>query len=178
MPDDAVDRASEPPPRSSMDRTILVIGGGVLALVVLAAAVVLLVGGREPVSYPADSPEGVLQRYLAAFEAGDLDEAHGYFSSAVREEMDLEAFERTARDYGLYPSQTSRRILFDRSEIEGDTARVHLTVEEFYGGGPFGAGETYRSPRVIALAREDGAWRIDEALIGLDQGVFSPEFGP
>lgn len=160
-------------------RSLLLFGVGILALVVVAAAAVLLLGSREPTTFPADSPEGVVQRHLAAFEDGDFEAAHALFSADVQAEMDLEAYERTAREYGGYLGNTSRRILFDRTDEAGDVARVHLTVEEYYGGGPFGGGETYRSPREIRLVREGGSWRIDDPLIGLEPAPFPMErFGP
>jgi hypothetical protein len=165
--------------RRGADRTLVFIGGGILALVVVAAAVVLLLGSREPTTFPADSPEGVVQRHLAAFEDGDFENAHSFFSSDVQAEMDLQTYERTAREYGGYQGDTSRRILFDRTDLDGDVARVHLTVEEYYGGGPFGGGETYRSEREIRLIREGGSWKIDDPLIGLEPAPFPVEpFGP
>ena len=165
--------------RGDADRSLLLIGAGILALVVVAAVVVLLLGSREPTTFPADSPEGVVQRHLAAFEDGDFETSHASFSSDVRASMDLETYERTAREYGGYQGDTSRRILFDRTDLDGDVARVHLTVEEYYGGGPFGGGETYRSEREIRLVREGGSWKIDDLLIGLEPAPFPVEpFGP
>lgn len=161
------------------DRTLLFVAAGIVALVVFAAAAVLLLGGREPATFPADSPEGTVQRHLAAFEDGDLAGAYADFSSEVRADMDLDAYERLTRDYGMYPLDGSRRVLFDRTEIDGDRARVHLTVEEYYGGGPFGGGETYRSPREMRLVREDGAWKIDEPVVGIEPAPFpAKDFGP
>ena len=150
------------------DRNLVLIGVAILALVGIAAVAVVLAGGREAESFPADTPEGVLQRHLAAFEEGDLETAHGYFSSEVRGQMDLDAYEQMTRDYGMLPPDGSRRVLFERTEIDGDRARVHLTVEEYFGGGPFGGGDTYRSPREIRLVREDGSWRIDDTLVGVE----------
>jgi hypothetical protein len=165
--------------RGGGDRTLLLIGAGIMGLVALAAAVVLLLGSREPTTFPADSPEGVVQRHLAAFEDGDFETAHALFSSDVQADMDLETYERTAREYGGYQGGPSRRILFDRTDLDGDVARVHLTVEEYYSGGPFGGGETYRSAREIRLIREGGSWKIDDPLIGLDPAPFPMEaFGP
>ncbi|HEX7171661.1 MAG TPA: hypothetical protein VF365_03515 [Candidatus Limnocylindria bacterium] len=161
------------------DRTLLVIGAGILALVIVAAAVVLVLGSREPTTFPADAPEGVVQRHLAAFEDGDFEAAYAYFSANVQSDMDLDSYERTVREYGGYQTGTSRRILFDRTDLDGDVARVHLTVEEYYGGGPFGGGETYRSTREIRLIREGGSWMIDDPLIGLEPAPFPMErFGP
>jgi hypothetical protein len=165
--------------RGGADRTLLLIGAGILALVVVAAAVVLLLGSREPTTFPADSPEGAVQRHLAAFEDGDFETAYSFFSSDVQADLDLETYERTAREYGGYLGGTSRRVLFDRTDLDGDVARVHLTVEEYYGGGPFGGGDTYRSTREIRLIREGGSWKIDDPLMGLEPAPFPVErFGP
>lgn len=150
------------------DRSLLLIGLGVVALVALTVIVVLLAGGRDSTEYPADSPEGALQRYLIAFDDGDYETAHSFFSSEVRGEMDLEQYESIVRSYGTFDGGPSRRVLFDRTDGDDDRIRVHLTVEEFYGGGWLGGGDTYRSPREIVMVREDGAWLIDEPLVWLD----------
>jgi hypothetical protein len=162
MTDPPVEHAASTP-----DRSLLLIGAGIVVLVVVAVIAVVALGSRAGPTFSADTPEGVVQRYLAAAEDQDHETAWGYLSADVQADMSLEEYRRTARDYGYYGEQT-RRVLFDRSEVEGDRARVWLTVEEYYGGGPFGGGETYRSERPIALVREDGAWRIDDPLIGLE----------
>jgi hypothetical protein len=167
---------TEPAPESRTDRSLLMIGVGLLGVVVIAALAVVLVGSREATDFPANSPEGVVQRYLAAFEEGDYETAYGFFSQAVHDETDPATYERTVREFG-YGFDVSRRVLFDRTERNGDRAVVHLTVEEYYEGGPFGAGDTFRSSRQIALLLENGAWRIDDRLIGLELGPF-PEFDP
>jgi len=167
---------TEPAPDPRADRSLLLIGAGLAGVVVVAALVVVLLGSRDAAALPAGSPEGVVQRYLAAFEDGDYRTAHGYFSERIRDEVDEATYERAVREYG-YAVETSRRVLFDSTELNGDRASVQLTVEEYYSGGPFGAGDTYRSSRVIALVREAGAWRIDDSLMGLDPGPF-PERDP
>jgi hypothetical protein len=146
----------------------MLIALGVVALVAVTVTVVVLAGGREAAEYPPDSPEGALQRYLAAFDEADYETAYTFFSDEVRGEMDLDQYESTVRSYGTFSGQPSRRVLFDRTSGEGDRIRVHLTVEEFYGGGGLGGGDTYRSPREVLMVREDGAWRIDEPLVWLD----------
>lgn len=166
---------SEHAPSAQADRPLVFIGAAIVALVVVSALVVILIGGREASSFRADSPEGVVQAYLTAFEDGDYETAHATFSAAVRDEMPIDEYERAVREYGAgYPIDgSSRRVLFDRTTDDGERAAVHLTVEEFYGGGgPFGGGDTYRSPREVSLVREDGAWRIDQALVWLDPVPF------
>lgn len=157
-----------PSPNSpAPDRSLLVIGGGIAVLVVVTVIAVVLLGSREAASFSADTPEGVVQRHLAAVEEEDYETAWGYLSADTQSELSLDEYRRAARDHGYYVGG-SRRVLFDRSEVDGDRARVWLTVEEYYDGGPFGGATTYRSPREIALVREDGQWRIDDPLIGLE----------
>lgn len=149
------------------DRSLWVIGGGIALLVVVAVIAVVLLGSREAPAFSADTPEGVVQRHLAAVDDEDYETAWGYLSADVRSDLSVEEYRRAAREYGSY-GVGSRRVLFDRSEVDGDRARVWLTVEEYYDGGPFGGGDTYRSTREIVLVREDGGWRIDDPLIGLE----------
>ena len=158
----------------SGNRTLLAIGAAVIGLVIITVAVVLVAGSRGPASYPAGSPEGVLQAYLTAVGDGDVAGAHAYFSAEVRERMDLDAFEAAIDDHARYAPQSSRRVLFDRRSGEGDHVRLHLVVEEFYGDGL--QGSTNRTPREIRLVREDGTWRIDEPLAWLDPAPLEPTF--
>lgn len=143
----------------------MVIGVAVVALAIVATLVVLT-GDRDVASYDESTPEGVLQRYLAAFDASDLERAHAYFSSDVQADMDAEAFERVVEMYGAHGTETTRRVLFDDRAGDGDRVRLQLTVEELYGEG-LGA-STSRYQREIRMVREDGAWRIDEPLVWLE----------
>lgn len=164
---DAAPAGAPPAP----DRSLLLIGGGVAAIVVVAVLAVVLLGSSEARPFDADTPEGVVQRHLAAVEDADYETAWSYLSTAVQADLPMDEYRRVARDYGT-SWVGSRRVLFDRSEVDGDRARVWLTVEEYYDGGPFGGGDTYRSSREIALVREDGEWRIDDPVIGLEPMPF------
>lgn len=159
----------------SSNRSLFLISGGVLALAIIAIVVVLLAGDRESVEFGEDTPEGALQRYLAAFDEGDLAAAHAYFSSEVRDQMDLEAFERavSAMDGG-FGSERTRRALFDGRSGEGETVRLELTVEEFTGQG-LGA-SSYRYQVEVPMVREEEAWRIDLPLVWLNPAPLEPNF--
>ena len=161
-------------PHTSSNRSLIAIGAGVVALAVVTIVVVLLLGDRQTEEFAADTPEGALQRYLAAYDAGDLEAAHAFFSADVRERMDMEAYQRAVDAWGEgYGPGGSRSALFDRTDGSGDRVQVHLIVEEFYGDGL--SGDTYRSPREIRLVRESGQWRIDEPLVWLDPAPIEPD---
>lgn len=150
------------------DRTVLVAGIGLATVAVLAVIAIAAFGSRDPAALPEGSPEQAMQRYLAAFEDRDYEAAYGWFSAAVRDELTVTEYERSVREFAAY-ERPSRRILTERSTIDGDRAVVVLIVEEFYDDvGPFGGGEIARSTREIRLVQEDGAWRIADPLVWLD----------
>ena len=154
-------------------RSILVIGGGIVGLVVVVVAVVLLAGNREPRQFPPDSPQGVVQRYLAAWDRRDFPAAYLFFSSTVKAAASEADYGAAAKDYVRYGAPangTARRVFID--DVTDGSARttVRLTVEELSGDGL--NANVYRSTRTIPLVHESAGWRIDEALLWLDPGPF------
>ncbi|MEO8247070.1 MAG: hypothetical protein ABI622_08135, partial [Chloroflexota bacterium] len=115
------------------------------------------------------TPQGVVQRYLEAQESGDVATAHAYFSSSVRNAVDLDAYRHMLAAEGYPPPpSTVRRVLFDGIvERGGDPERitVRLTLEEVYGRGI--DGEVSRSAYEIPMTLEPDGWRIDELLVWL-----------
>ena len=152
------------------NRSLIWIGAGILALVVLGGAVVLLAEGRQDETFAPDSPQAAIQEYLAAWEAGNYEGAYAFFSSEVQADTSLDDYESESRSYAVGAGYGSRAAFID--EVEGDDQRVivHLTVEEFYGGGP--GTETFRSPRQVRMVHEADGWKIDDPLIWLDPTQF------
>jgi hypothetical protein len=154
-------------------RSILFIGAGILALLVLVVVVVLVAGGREPQRYPPDSPEGVVQRYLAAWDARDTSAAYAFFSARVQaawSEADYRAAIGERDRYGPPSDGSARRVFIDDVTDGSSRVTVRLTVEELIGEGLDTS--VYRSTRTIALVRDGGDWRIDEPLLWLDPGPY------
>lgn len=154
-------------------RPLLFIGAGILALVIVSVAVVLLLGRGAATEFPADSPEGAFQHYLAAYEDGDYETAYGYFSEDVQAQMSLEDYRQNAQMYGggMGFGATSQRVLFQDTEGDGDRVRINLVVEYFYSDGM--SGGSSRQPLQVNMVREGGEWRIDDPLVGLE-----PFYGP
>ncbi|MGZ8562478.1 MAG: hypothetical protein ACXWWU_02545 [Candidatus Limnocylindria bacterium] len=154
-------------------RSLLYIGAGILALLVISVVIVLAIGRTATPDYPADSPEGTLQRYFAAFEEGDYEGAYEYFSARVKEQMSVDDFRRSI---GMYQGGApgGQRVLFQGTSGEGDRVRVELVIEYFYDDG-FGGGSSSQ-PRQISMVREDGEWRIDDALAGLEPAMIDAPF--
>lgn len=152
------------------NRALISIGAGILALVVLGGAIVLLAEGREPETFAPGSPQAAMQDYLAAWDEDDYEAAYAFFSDDVQADASLDAYESQARAYGGGFADGSRATFID--EVEGDEERVtiHLTIEEYFGGGP--GAQSYRSQRQVRMVHEAGGWKIDEPLIWLDPTQF------
>ena len=147
-------------------RGLIAIGVGIGAVAILALVAVGLSAARDPDQFPADSPQAALQAYLQAFDDEDYEATYASFSADVRGQMSLEDYERAATDYHLYATQ-SRRVLYDGVETHGDErATLRLTVEVSYGDVLFA--DRYSYPTEVPMLREDGVWRIDQALVHLD----------
>ncbi|MGH2483830.1 MAG: hypothetical protein ACRDE9_05190 [Candidatus Limnocylindria bacterium] len=150
-------------------RGLVAIGVGIGVVAILAVVAVGISAARDPDQFPADSPQAALQAYLQAFEDEDYEAAYASFSADVQRQMSLEDFQRSAIDYHLYATE-SRRVLYDgidQVETDGDErATLRLTVEVSYGDVLFA--DRYAYPTEVRMVREDGAWRIDQALVHLD----------
>jgi hypothetical protein len=166
-------RAAEAPtPARPRDRSLPFIGVGVAVIAIGAVIAVVLLANRAPVTYSPDSPQAALQGYLQAFERGDYATSYTYFSEEVRATTSEAEYRTLIQQYGIYDSNPSSRILFDRTTGSGDRVVLHLIVEQSSGGGPFGGGDVYRSSRQIAMVREAAGWRINQALVWVDPGPF------
>jgi len=150
-------------------RGLVVIGVGIGVVALLAVAAVTFSAAQDPGQFPADSPQAALQEYLQAFEDEDYEAAYSSFSAEVQRQMSLEEFERAATEYGMYATE-SRRVLYDgidQVETDGvEQATLQLAVEVSYGDVLFA--DRYSYPTEVRMVREDGTWRIDQALVHLD----------
>jgi hypothetical protein len=154
-------------------RGLAAIAVGVVLLVTASVAVVILAGNRPPAVYPAGSPEAALQAYLEAWERRDLDEAWASFSTAARSGTTQGAYRSQAEDYRQWaepPTGPSRRVFIDRATLNGDRASLELTIEETWILGLSVSRSQYG--QTLAMVQEDGAWRFDRLLVGLQADAF------
>jgi hypothetical protein len=135
-----------------------------LAVLLAVGAVAAIATSSPPTDYPRHTPEGTFQRYLAAWDAGDVDGAHSYFSSRVTAEMSLSEYRRMSSDWG-WQRDEERRVVLDQVERQDQRATLHLRIETFSGGL---TGGRHAYTIAVGLVEEDGVWHIDEALAGLD----------
>jgi hypothetical protein len=161
--------------RHARGRSVLTISLGLGLLIVGCVTIILLTADRQvgPPTFPPQTPEGTVQRYVHALEDQDNETAYSYFSGAVQEDLserdftDRSSFTAPLAGFGFPGAE--RRVRLLGVDLRGDRATVTLEIEEYFEGGfgPFGPGE-FSYERPIRVALEDGEWKIDQALYGLE----------
>lgn len=153
---------------TGLPRSVLITIGAIVVLVVVAVLVAVFLPDR-PTTYPAGSPEAAFQDYLDAWTAGDLETAYAGLSSTVRSDLDLETYRRIDAEQS-WQRTMDRRVVLLGADVTGERALLRLRIDQFTSGG-FG-GDRYSEERTVRMVREDGAWRIDEPLVGTELGWY------
>jgi hypothetical protein len=156
------------PAQARVPRAVLVVGGAIVALIALALVVVLAVP-NGPTAYDPGSPEAAFQRFYQAFEAGDVNGAYELLGSSVTNQLTAAEYRRLDADHGWQRDQ-DRRVLLLGVDLTGDRAKLRLRIDEFSQGGL--GGNRYSTERTIRLIREDGAWLVDEPIVGTESVAY------
>lgn len=107
-------------PMDSSTRVLIGVVAGVILLVVLAIALPRLID-REEATYPPNTPEGTVQRYLQAVSDEDTDTA----LALLTEENTTACMEDELRDRLRYSSLDRNRVrLGEVEEIDAETVTV------------------------------------------------------
>ena len=146
-----------------------VVALGVLAFVALALA---RAGGVELTTYPANSPEGVVQTYLQALDDGDADDVLMLFSGdlvrpCISDRIRLD-FPRDKRNI-----ERRRFSLVEVRELSSDRVAVDIRIAlmqdpELFSPPP---GESSSETVIILDRRADESWAIAELPWPLEYNV-------
>jgi hypothetical protein len=150
------------------DRSLVAIAAGIVITAVAAIAVIVLLGDRPPSGFPPDSPQGSLLEYVRAWEDDDYEAAYAFFSKRIKASVTLEQYRSAAEQqeqFG-YPGALGQRVVLEKVDQKGDRADVDLRFEVSVPI-PF-LSTDFSSTRTLRMVAEDGAWRLDQALLGLD----------
>lgn len=155
----ATETATPPAARPPRDFFLIGILAGIVVLLVVAGVSVALL--RQPArELPADTPGGVVQRFLTALERQDYAAAYGYLSDRMARKPTREEFTRHNADERTYDRRQSR-IRIDTEKVNGDNATVTVSITHFSArSGPFGGSSEYTTSETFTLQREGGAWRL------------------
>ncbi len=149
-------------------RGFLAVVAGIVALLILTVGVVLVQGEQPAASFGPDSPEAAVQAYLVAWDAGDDRTAWAAFSAQVQAETPLDSYTeqaQTLRVKGFAPDG-SRRVFINSAKVSGERAVVSVTIETTAVRGM--NVDRFRQTTTIPMVRADGAWKVDQLLMGTD----------
>jgi hypothetical protein len=152
----------------SSSRWLLAFG---IAIVVLAAVAVILVltatGSSSVDLLPEDTPEGTVQRYLLATDAGDYEKAYSYLSSsAVAKETYYSSYEKWSQGFLQNQRQNTWKATLGKSVITDDRATVAVTIDVFSPDAPF-VSPANTSYYTFTLQKEEAFWRITSPVYPL-----------
>lgn len=113
-------------------------GIGLAALIIVTLVLVFTVGQRNEPSFPANTPEGTVQRYLLAIQANDLEKAKTYIM-------------KDSNYYFKFSQILNRgsgfQVILIKTEVTGNNANVYVSYKPAVPPQPFG-------PRAFGLASE------------------------
>jgi hypothetical protein len=153
------DPAFDRTPARGGQRVALFATLGAIAVALVAAVALMVMGGRPQVACPPDSPEAALQRYLEAWDQGDVDRAWSALSTRAQSFLRYPTFESSQAWLG---DEAIRVWIGESRSDEPDRVVLELTVEHS-SDGPLGPRRD-RLQRRITLVREGDTWLLDTTL--------------
>jgi len=145
----------------SAGRWLVLTAATIVVLIAVSVAVVALRPG--PAAFDPDTPEGTVQRYVAAVIDRDLWAARALFAAELGERCTAPTFDRRVQEAFWWRTGSGREDLHvrlvERAPLTGDRVRVTVSVERTNVDPPFGVGVS-TSTHVFVVGREGDAWRI------------------
>lgn len=138
-----------------MSKVWLVGVAAFVALLVVVGLVVALVTTRDEELLPADSPEGVVQRFLRALEADEYVTARGYLDAATQRRCSLDELVK----YASYRDFRDSQVTLRNTERFDSRAIITAEVTVFDPNPPFDTSE-YSYRQTFELLLVGGEWRI------------------
>lgn len=148
---------------TASNKWLIGMGAALGVLVVVAVIGALISDGGQPELFPADTPEGITQRYVLAMIDGDFDEAWGYLSPELQSGCTLEEWREVARRQSHL--EDSQILLDEVHQINDAEATVSLKRRRFIQPDPFDLSfsaedSTHHFEDFRLKKQEDNAWRI------------------
>lgn len=139
----------------------LVAVAGVVVVLILVSVVVALInprGAAETLS--EDTPEGVVQRFILAFQDRNFSLAHSYLSDELKKTCTI-AYMEERSPWSVDSYEGPRVALLDKEELSGGRTALRARVTAVNVSPPFGVSEYSHQERYV-LVQENGAWRFTE----------------
>jgi hypothetical protein len=144
---------------NSSRRWLIIFTVAIGILVISTVSLVLLTGKNEVDLLPADTSQGIVQRYLLALQEKNYQKAFGYLSFEPSQKIQTydDWLRMTGEPY-IY-SKTAWKATLGRITQNGDNASVEVAIDTFHPGGPFQ--DPMRSQEItFQLSKINGKWLI------------------
>ena len=113
-------------------RVLVVLAAAVVLLAIVAVVIAMVTGGDGRL-LSEKSPEGVVQRFLLAVEAGDYGEAYDYLGDNLKEGCTYDDFlDRSSRE-----RIEDIQATLVKTEAFDDRTEVVISITSFRASGPF-----------------------------------------
>ena len=147
-------------PKTTSARWLAGIAFAVGLLAVVSVVVSLTTGSTVAELLPENTAEGTVQRYIVAFDEGELDVAYRLLSDELAQSCALPEFRRSQTRF----RDTDSRVRLAGTRQLNGTTEVTVDVTNFSGSPPFGAppfdtGERTSTYRYLLEQTDDG-WRF------------------
>jgi hypothetical protein len=128
------------------------------ALVACLLVVALACGGKAKSTAPAEPPEEVVRKVLAAVNSHDVDAAYSRLSIEARKTLSRDEAARLFIFSGLAGFQASLDGI-DEETVNGQMAEIELSISIRFRGREFSQKD------VAFLVIEDGAWKLSDHFL-------------
>ncbi|MEN8238001.1 MAG: hypothetical protein ABFR53_02240 [Actinomycetota bacterium] len=141
--------------RWETSRVVLVAIGALVAVLVAVAVVIAL---QPPEVLDPATPEGTAQGYFQALHDRDGDLITTYLTDDLADRCDSS---RYLEEFWRFDDRIASGVSIVSTDIDGDEARMRVTITVTYGDGPFNAGsETI--DETLVMQRHGDVWLISE----------------
>lgn len=136
-------------------RMVLIAIGVAVAVLVGVAIVIAL---QPPTELDPTTPEGAAQGYFQALHDGDDTLLTSYLTDDLTDRCDALLY---LEDFRHYEQRDATSVSIISTEIDGNDARVEVTITVTYGEGPFAAGsDTF--DETLVMEHQGDRWLISE----------------
>lgn len=152
----------------SSTRWLYIFGGIIGAILIASVVLVLTTTGEGTVKlYPADTPEGTVQRYLIAMNEGEFEDAYGYLSQeALVEQRGATSADEWMPKQVFAQTRSGWRATVGTAKITGSTAELTVSIDT-YGPSSVLTDPLVSSNYIFRLSIEGSVWKITEPVYPL-----------
>ncbi len=122
---------------------------------------------QPPPTFDPGTPEATAQGYFQAISDGDEELAESYMTD--------ELVDACSGQWYFYDIRESPSVVITDSEIDGDTAKLGITIDVSYGGGPFD-GASYDQDETLTMEHRVDVWLISKPTWPMDRYACGSDF--